>query len=53
MLISLAEPGEPIDISSLTRGTYILNVIADGTYIAEHLLNDESTLRINYVSYEE
>lgn len=31
MLISSAEPGEPIDISSLTRGTYILNVIADGT----------------------
>lgn len=31
MLISLAEPGEPIDISSLTRSTYILNVIADGT----------------------
>ena len=31
MLISSAESGEPIDISSLTRGTYILNVIADGT----------------------
>lgn len=31
MLISSAEPGEPIDISSLTRGTYIFNVFVDGT----------------------
>lgn len=31
MLVSSAEPGEPINVSSLTRGTYILNVIVDGT----------------------
>ena len=30
VLTSQAEPGEFIDISSLTRGTYILNVIANG-----------------------
>lgn len=30
VLTSQAEPGELIDISSLTRGTYILNVIANG-----------------------
>lgn len=31
MLISSTEQGEPIDISSLTRGTYILTVVADDT----------------------